>query len=103
MLAVELLPVMGWAFGSKGMRNQLVWFRNDLRINDNPALFYASESGEPTIAVYVATPQQWQLHDDAHSKIDFWRRNLHCLYDSLAELISLCIFFRYRLINRSQI
>lgn len=94
MLAVELLPVMGWAFGSKGMRNQLVWFRNDLRINDNPALFYASESGEPTIAVYVATPQQWQLHDDAHSKIDFWRRNLHCLYDSLAELNITLHFFQ---------
>ena len=76
------------------MSNQLVWFRNDLRMNDNPALFYASQSGEPTIAVYIATPEQWQIHDDAASKIDFWRRNLHCLYDSLAELNITLHFFQ---------
>ena len=76
------------------MRNQLVWFRNDLRVHDNPALFYASESGESTIAIYIATPEQWQLHDDAANKIDFWRRNLQCLYTSLAELNITLHFFQ---------
>ncbi len=31
----------------------LVWFRNDLRLSDNPALMAASASGRPLIAVYV--------------------------------------------------
>ncbi len=69
------------------MKNhQLVWFRNDFRVNDNPALFYASESSDSIIAIYIATPEQWLQHDDAEIKIDFWRRNLQYLQDVLTEL-----------------
>ena len=75
------------------MNPQLVWFRNDLRILDNPALFHASNSAKPVIAIYIATPEQWLSHDDAPAKIDFWRRNLAVLKESLAELnISLHFF-----------
>jgi len=31
----------------------LVWFRNDLRLSDNPALLAAAASGRPVLAVYV--------------------------------------------------
>lgn len=31
----------------------IVWFRNDLRLTDNPALASAAQSGRPIIAVYV--------------------------------------------------
>ena len=31
----------------------LVWFRNDLRLSDNPALLAAAASGRPLVAVYV--------------------------------------------------
>lgn len=34
-------------------RPVLVWFRNDLRISDNPALHAAAKSGAPIIALYV--------------------------------------------------
>ncbi len=34
---------------------QLVWFRNDLRIQDNPALYSAAEKG-PLLAVYIENP-----------------------------------------------
>ena len=34
-------------------RPALVWFRNDLRISDNPALHAAEKSGAPVIALYV--------------------------------------------------
>jgi deoxyribodipyrimidine photo-lyase len=54
---------------------QLVWLRSDLRLHDNTALSAAMGSG-PTIAVYLISPAQWQAHDDAACKVDFWLRNL---------------------------
>ncbi len=74
------------------MSIQLVWFRTDLRIDDNTALMQAVKAG-PTIAIYIATPRQWQEHNDAPIKMDFWRRNLQCLAENLKELnIPLCFF-----------
>ncbi len=49
----------------------IVWFRNDLRLMDNPAVAYAVSSGRPIIAVYVHDPKgplatgaaaKWWLH-----------------------------------------
>ncbi|WP_421786543.1 cryptochrome/photolyase family protein [Hyphobacterium sp.] len=40
----------------------IVWFRQDFRIKDNPALTAAAESGNPVIPVYILdnkTPGQW--------------------------------------------
>ena len=36
----------------------LVWFRQDLRIEDNPALAAALKSGRPLIAVYIHAPDE---------------------------------------------
>jgi deoxyribodipyrimidine photo-lyase len=67
------------------VKYQLCWFRTDLRVRDNPALSNALALG-PTRAIYIATPSQWQLHDDAPIKIDFWRRNLSELKGQLQKL-----------------
>ncbi|WP_192562380.1 deoxyribodipyrimidine photo-lyase [Pseudomonas gozinkensis] len=64
---------------------QLIWLRSDLRQHDNTALAAAAERG-PTVAVYLLSPQQWQEHDDAPCKIDFWLRNLRELNKSLGDL-----------------
>ena len=64
---------------------QLMWFRSDLRTQDNTALSQAMSSGA-TIALYLVTPGQWQRHDDAPSKVDFWLRNLVELSQALARL-----------------
>ncbi|MES2821065.1 MAG: deoxyribodipyrimidine photo-lyase [Pseudomonadota bacterium] len=64
---------------------QLIWFRTDLRVQDNTALATAMAAG-PTVAVFVLSPGQWQRHDDAPSKVDFWLRNLVQLSHSLGEL-----------------
>ena len=64
---------------------QLIWLRSDLRVSDNTALHAAMTTG-PTLAVYLLSPTQWQLHDDAPCKIDFWLRNLAMLKTRLAEL-----------------
>jgi len=64
---------------------KLVWFRSDLRTRDNLALNEALASG-PVAALYIATPGQWQEHDDAPIKQDFWRRNLIELEGQLRAL-----------------
>ncbi len=49
----------------------LVWFRNDLRVSDNPALSKAFENGGAVAAIYILEKQggaaNWWLH---HSLID---------------------------------
>ena len=64
----------------------LHWFRNDLRAEDNPGLAAAQKSGLPVVGLFIATPAQWQAHDDAPIKRDFWRRNLIELDAALKQL-----------------
>lgn len=64
---------------------QLIWLRSDLRIDDNTALSAACERG-PTVALWLASPGQWQAHDDAPCKVDFWLRNLRELRKALDKL-----------------
>lgn len=67
------------------MSHQLVWLRTDLRISDQPALTAALAQG-PTLCLYCVTPEQWALHADAPSKLEFWRRHLLVLSQRLAAL-----------------
>ncbi|AZE51059.1 Deoxyribodipyrimidine photolyase [Pseudomonas chlororaphis] len=62
---------------------QLIWLRSDLRLHDNTALSAAAQRG-PTVALYLLSPRQWQAHDDAPCKVDFWLRNLERLGSDLA-------------------
>ena len=64
---------------------QLHWFRSDLRVDDNTALDAAASQGA-VIAIYLVTPKQWQQHDDAACKVDFWRRQLIELSTKLGSL-----------------
>ena len=43
------------------MRN-LVWFRNDLRVYDNPALDAACYANNEVVAVYIVSESQWDEH-----------------------------------------
>ncbi|RYY80892.1 MAG: deoxyribodipyrimidine photo-lyase [Moraxellaceae bacterium] len=63
----------------------LHWFRSDLRIHDNTSLD-AAASQESVLALYILTPKQWQQHDDAPCKVDFWRRQLIELSQQLDRL-----------------
>ncbi|WP_236211526.1 deoxyribodipyrimidine photo-lyase [Metapseudomonas otitidis] len=64
---------------------QLIWFRCDLRVHDNTALTAALQAG-PTLALFLVSPGQWQAHDDAAAKVDFWLRNLVELQRELQAL-----------------
>lgn len=65
--------------------SQLVWFRTDLRTHDHPALHAAAEQGQ-VVAVFLLSPAQWQEHDEAAVKVDFWLRNLAKLRETLKTL-----------------
>jgi deoxyribodipyrimidine photo-lyase len=48
----------------------LVWLRNDLRIEDNPALHYASNKGNIRV-IYIITIKQWIKHNVSEASIGF--------------------------------
>lgn len=71
----------------------LYWFRTDLRLTDNTALHHATQDGL-TIALFIISPQQWQLHDDAPCKVDFWLRQL-CVLQKDLETLNIPLIIRY--------
>lgn len=75
----------------------LLWFRNDLRTHDNPALHYflkCTRSESSRKAFFFVSEGQWQQHDWSAIKIDFIKRHALALVAELAELnISLEIVY----------
>jgi deoxyribodipyrimidine photo-lyase len=64
----------------------LVWFRQDLRLDDHPALHVAAASGRPVVPVYVLddlTPAAWRMGGAARWWLD---GSLRALSDSLGCL-----------------
>jgi deoxyribodipyrimidine photo-lyase len=64
----------------------LVWFINDLRIDDNPALKQACCSSDEVYGLYIYSPDQLKLHNEANCKIQFMIENLKSLEESLNKL-----------------
>ncbi len=62
-----------------GRKNAVVWFRQDLRLADNPALWGALKAGAPIVAVYV-------LDDDAADGWAFGGAHRWWLHRSLSAL-----------------
>jgi len=60
------------------MAKKLVWFRQDLRVRDNPALHHAAKAGE-VIGIFIEAQKQRQQHDESQAKVGL-------IYDSLIEL-----------------
>ncbi|MDE8555744.1 deoxyribodipyrimidine photo-lyase [Pantoea vagans] len=68
------------------MTTHLVWLRNDLRINDNLALHAACrDSKAKVIALFLATPKQWQQHDMSPRQAAFIHASLVEVQNALAE------------------
>ena len=63
-----------------------VWFRHDLRIHDNPALFEACQSGREVIGLVIITPEQWRQHSLSARRLKLMLSALHALRSNLAEL-----------------
>ncbi len=64
---------------------QLIWFRQDLRIQDHAALWHAVQSGN-CVALVILSPEQWQQHDDSPAKQIFYLRQLETLKSQLNQL-----------------
>ena len=64
----------------------LVWFRNDLRIDDNPAFRSACAESKEVHALYIYSKNQMKLHNEASCKIEFMIANLKSLEKSLKVL-----------------
>lgn len=68
------------------MATHLVWFRNDLRVNDNLALAAACRDPDAhVIAIFIATPRQWRQHEMSPRQAEFIWQHLLCLHTSLAD------------------
>lgn len=78
--------------------NNLVWFRNDLRVNDNNSLFEASKNATKVIGVYCLDPRQFETNKHGFKKTEKFRakfllETLRDLKNNLASLnIPLYIF-----------
>ena len=64
----------------------IIWFRSDLRVDDNPALSSALNQCEEVIAIYIFSEMQWDLHNESNIKYEFLLKNLTQLQKSLATL-----------------
>lgn len=74
-----------------------MWFRQDLRLRDNPALHYANEQGA-VIPLYIfddTCPEhcvpggasQWWLHQSLNSLNDSLAQKLHCLKGDASQIL----------------
>ena len=63
----------------------LIWFRNDLRVADNPALLDAAQSGRAH-ACFIVCREQWLAHDVGEPRLAFLYRCLVALAEDLAAL-----------------
>jgi deoxyribodipyrimidine photo-lyase len=76
------------------MSSALLWFRNDLRINDNPALTeatrYAATHGGGVVGVVIISTRQWQDHFNwGLAKADYYLRTAHVLKGSLSTRLDI--------------
>ena len=64
----------------------LVWLRNDLRMDDNPALRSACVDSDEVSCIYIFSKEQIKLHNEANCKIEFIISNLKNLSISLNKI-----------------
>lgn len=64
--------------------NNLVWFRNDLRVNDNNSLFEASKKATKVIGVYCLDPRQFETNKHGFKKTEKFRAKF--LLETLRDL-----------------
>ncbi len=64
----------------------IIWFRNDLRLDDNPSLREACKNSSEVHAIFLYSHEQLKKHNEANVKIDFLINNLQCLTVKLQKL-----------------
>lgn len=64
----------------------LMWFRNDLRLADNPALFHALSNNNHTLALFIITPGQHLKHGEAPAKLELIKAHINDLINRLKNI-----------------
>jgi deoxyribodipyrimidine photo-lyase len=64
---------------------KLVWFREDLRISDNPALYHATKN-DAAACIYIITPIMFKKHDISSNKLNFLMAGVKQLQIELKKL-----------------
>lgn len=67
------------------MSRGLMWFREDLRVEDNTALTVACDENASVLAVYLIDHAMWKAHDIADCRVEFILRNLIELQSALKQ------------------
>ena len=70
----------------EGTRPIVCWFRRDLRVRDNPALFHAASAGLPVIPLFVVDTELIKGIRSDGAAFDFQAESLRDLADSIAGL-----------------
>jgi deoxyribodipyrimidine photo-lyase len=66
---------------------QLVWFKRDLRVEDNLALTLAAQDGA-VIPLYILEPELWQQADLSYRQYLFLQDSLKSLDEDLQKLLA---------------
>ncbi|KAJ2902804.1 deoxyribodipyrimidine photo-lyase [Zalerion maritima] len=86
-LLAERARQQSWFQNGKSV---VMWFRTDLRMQDNRALDQASRLAHhlnvPLVACYLVSPQDFEAHVTSPTRIDFIYRHLELLRDDLDKL-----------------
>ncbi len=65
----------------------LMWFRSDLRTDDNRALYHACDKARRgVVGVFAICADQWRQHDWGSVRVEFLLRNVACLREQLLKL-----------------
>ena len=64
----------------------IIWFRNDLRLDDNPSLREACKNSSELHAIFLYSYDQLEKHNEANVKIDFLIKSIQSLNASLQKL-----------------
>lgn len=64
----------------------ILWFRNDLRVADNPALDVAVKSGAPVLPIYIFDPLFWTAERASDRRRKFQLESLRDLAQALENL-----------------
>jgi deoxyribodipyrimidine photo-lyase len=68
----------------------IFWFRNDLRLRDNPAWVQACATGQPIVALVfepamAATEQRWGAEQPGAVRLQWWHANARALQQELSQ------------------
>ncbi|WP_071673409.1 FAD-binding domain-containing protein [Nioella nitratireducens] len=64
----------------------ILWFKRDLRVEDNPALAAAAAGEGPVLPLYIVEPEYWALPDSSARQWRFVAESLLGLAEDLARL-----------------